>query len=75
MTVARVKERIQDLAATRRPNWTSNANRGKQIKTCVTEQHKTDSDVSDSDFATHETDEFKEEDDCEMVCGLHYPTT
>ena len=65
MTLVPEKERIQDLAAKRRPSGTPNPNRRKQVTTCVTKLYKTDSDVSDSDFATHETDEFKEEDECE----------
>jgi len=39
-------------------------NAGRKSKH-VTKLYETDSDISDSDFITHETNRFAEEDDCE----------
>ena len=42
----------------------SNQNAGRKSKH-VTKLYETDSDIPDSDFTTHETNKFAEEDDCE----------
>jgi hypothetical protein len=65
VTLTPEKERIQDLAGKRGPNGSSNPKHRKEVKTCVTERYKTNSDMSGSDFTFNETDEFTEEGNCE----------
>ena len=48
---------------------TQSNNLKKKVETCVTKLYKTDSHMSDSDFTTHETDEFAVDDVCEDSVG------
>ena len=69
LTLTAEKRRIQELAGNRRPIGPSYPKSRKEVETCVTELYK-NSDIFDSDFTSHETDEFTEECDCEdrAVC-------
>ena len=67
MTLTAEKELIQDLDGKRRSIGPSNPKLKKEVKTYVTELYKTRSDMSDSYFTPHETNEFAEEVKCE--CG------
>jgi len=58
-------ERIQERAGRRRQNGPSNPKTRKEVKTCVTQLYKTNSDMSDSDFTFYVTEEFTDEFDCE----------
>ena len=61
--------RIQERVSRRRQNGPSNLKIGKEVKTCVTELYSTNSDMSDSDFTFHVTDEFTKESNCEGGAG------
>ena len=51
MILTAEKERILDLVERRMQNGRSNPKYKKKVKTCVTEAYKTNSEMSDSDFA------------------------
>jgi len=56
---------VKDLAAKRRSSETPNPDLRREVKMCVTKLYKTDADISDSDFSTHENGDFTEEVDWE----------
>lgn len=67
------KEGIQDIAAKSRPSGTPRPKPRKKVETYVTKLQKRDSDISDSEFTTHESDRFTEQGDCEDRVDFNQP--